>query len=549
MAIMSGTYAANELNQYDAIAYYRLSRDDGSKHESDSIVNQRKLIHEYLTRHPNIHLVEEAQDDGYTGTNYDRPGFRVVMEAINSGRANCVIVKDLSRLGREYVETGKYLEMVFPSLGIRFIAINDDVDSKNSHAGDDIIIPVKNLMNESYCRELSKKLRRQFKIQRANGEFIGAFACYGYCKSTEDKHKLVLDEYAAEVVRGIFVLKMKGYSSKSIADYLNHEGILSPAEYKKSQGLNYKSGLKRASDSKWSATSIQNILSNPIYIGDLVQGKRGTPNYKNKKMRLRDEADWVVVENNHEPIVDRFLYMAVQHITARDTRTSPDSRMVFPLSGVLFCADCERAMVRRSVTKAQKKFYYYVCSTNKKGHGCSSHAFEQGKLERVVLNAIQRQVELVVKLDNLISELSQSDILAVKVRKLDLMIAEKHRELDGYQDFRLKLHEALHEELIDWDEYTEMRQKYTAWIYSARDAIEDLETKKKELLMGGEADRSWMREFAKYQNIHTLTREAVVSVIDRVYVFENKRIHIDFNYKNEIAYYQEALEQAKKEVS
>ncbi|MDO4757156.1 MAG: recombinase family protein, partial [Parabacteroides sp.] len=174
---------------YYAVAYYRLSKEDTRKrerlknkdncYESDSIANQRKLINEYVKKHPEIKLVAEAIDDGYTGTNYERPGFRDVMELIESGKVNCVIVKDLSRLGREYIETGKYLEILFPSFGVRFIAINDDVDSENTKASDDFIIPVKNIMNESYCREQSKKLRKQFRIQRNDGEFLGSFASYG----------------------------------------------------------------------------------------------------------------------------------------------------------------------------------------------------------------------------------------------------------------------------------------------------------------------------------------------------------------------------------
>lgn len=312
MALYDNGQKPLDLEQYNAIAYYRLSKDDGAKHESDSIANQRKLICAFLRSNPNIHLIEEAQDDGYSGTNFDRPGFRSVLNAVQSKRVNCVIVKDLSRLGREYIETGKYLEMIFPSFGVRFIAINDDVDSENSRAGDDIIIPVKNIINEAYCRELSKKLRKQFRIQRGNGEFLGAFANYGYCKSTDDKHKLVIDDYAAEVVRGIFSLKFQGYNQQAIADFLNRERVLPPAEYKKSMGLKYKTGFKTSSESKWVAVTVSRILTNPIYIGKLVQGKRGTPNYKVKKMRLREEKDWVVVENNHEPIIDPLTFTTVQ---------------------------------------------------------------------------------------------------------------------------------------------------------------------------------------------------------------------------------------------
>ena len=391
---------------YEAIAYYRLSKDDGKNHESDSIANQRVLVREYIKNHPNIRLVDEAYDDGYTGTNYNRPGFQKVMDAVNAGTVNCVIVKDLSRLGREYVETGKYLEMVFPSMGIRFIAINDDVDSRKANSGDDILIPVKNIMNESYCRELSKKLRRQFKIQRSNGEYLGAFASYGYRKDPEDKHKLVIDEYAAEIVRAIFVLKLKGYSQQSIADYLNSEAVLPPAEYKKSQGLNYKSGLKGSGQATWRAFAIQNILTNPVYIGVLVQGKRGTPNYKIKQMRIRDEEQWCVRKDNHEAIIDEYTFESVQKILKRDTRVAPKTDAVNPLSGLVFCADCGRSMIKRSVSRGNKKFHYYVCSTNKKGYGCSSHSISMETLENTVMRAIKNQINLVVEMKQLLEEVS-----------------------------------------------------------------------------------------------------------------------------------------------
>lgn len=548
MAIYANTQILSDLGQYNAMAYYRLSKDDGANHESDSISNQRKLIHAFLENNSNIKLVDEAYDDGYTGTNFDRPGFRSVLEAIHAGRINCVIVKDLSRLGREYIEMGKYLEMIFPSLGVRFIAINDDVDSENSNSGDDIIIPVKNIMNESYCRDLSRKLRKQFRIQRGNGEYLGAFVSYGYCKSPDDKHKIVVDEYAAEVVRGIFSLKVKGYSQQAIADFLNKEQILPPAEYKKSRGLNYKSGFEVSRDAKWSPVAVSRILTNPIYIGTLVQGKRGTPNYKVKKMRMRKPEDWVVVENNHEPIVDLQLFNIVQQMLERDTRTSPQNEVVLPLAGVLFCPDCKRAMCRRSVNRGNRKFYYYVCSSNKRGNGCSSHSFEQGKLETTVLHAITNQINVIVEMEQLIKEIGQNNIWNVKVKRLDLMIAQKEGDLDGYRDFRMKLYEALNDDLIDRDEYSKMRQKYTQMIEDAEGAIRKLKAQRTEALSCTGTDSSWIEQFVKFKGINDLTREVVVTLIDCIYVFEDKRIKIDFNYRNEIAYYQEILKSTVKGV-
>lgn len=533
---------------FRAIAYYRLSKDDGKNHESDSIANQRMLIHAYLEKHPNIILVDEADDDGYTGTNYDRPGFRKVMGCINAGKVNCVIVKDLSRMGREYIETGKYLEMIFPSLGVRFIAINDDVDSEKRSSGDDLIVPIKNIMNESYCRDLSKKLRYQFRIQRSNGEYLGAFVSYGYCKSPDDKHKIVIDEYAAEVVKGIFSLFFQGYSQNMISDYLNGENILTPAEYKQSLGLKYRTNFQIATKAKWSVVQINRILTNPIYIGTLVQGKRGTPNYKVKMMRVRKEDEWTIVENNHPAIVDPLMFALVQKMLLRDTRRVPGNDVLLPLAGVLFCADCNRSLLRRGVTRGKKKFYYYVCSTYKRGGGCSSHSFEQGKLEQTVLHAVVNQINMIVEMDQLLRDIGANDIQSIRVKRLDMMIAQKHKDIDGYQDFRMNLYEAFCDQLIERDEYDKMRSKYGQMIADAQNAVKKLEQERHGIVSTQNVHSGWIQQFVQYQGITELTREVVVTLIDRIYVYEDKRIRIDFNYRDEIKYYQELLRQKAKEV-
>ena len=545
-----------DLEEYRAMAYYRLSKDDKNEDRSrdsageisDSILNQRKLVHAYLKNHPGITLVDEAYDDGYSGTNYDRPGFRSVLDKVQSGSINCVIVKDLSRLGREYIETGKYLEMIFPSFGVRFIAINDDVDSEHSTAGDDIIIPIKNIMNESYCRELSKKLRNQFRIQRGNGEFLGAFASYGYCKSPDDKHKLVVDEYAAEVVRGIFSMKIKGCSQNIIADFLNQEKVLPPAEYKKSLGMKYKTGFQASTQAKWSVVTINRILNNPIYIGTLVQGKRGTPNYKIKKMRVRSEDDWVVVENNHPAIIDPLMFSIVQKMMERDTRRPPKEDVLLPLAGVLFCPDCGRALQRRTVTRGEQKYCYYVCATYKDGKGCSSHSFEQNKLEETVLHAVTGQIQMIVELNQLVHDIGLQKIDQIRLGRVDLMIARKEQDLDRDKEFRMKLYEALNDNLIDRDEYNKMRMKYTRQIEDTERAISKLKLQRAEILSSHSTDNSWIMQFIKFQGITELSREAVVTMIDRIYVYEDKRIRIEFNYRNEIAAYQEILEEKAKEV-
>lgn len=527
---------------YRAIAYYRLSKEaykrkksNYVKDESDSISNQRKLIREYVAQHDDIILVGEEYDDGYTGTNFDRPGFRAVLKAIQEGKADCVIVKDLSRLGREYIETGKYLETIFPDKGIRFIAINDDVDSEHRSQSDDLLIPVKNLINETYCRELSKKLRSQFELQRRNGEFLGAFAAYGYCKSPDDKHKLVVDDYAAQVVRDIFALKMQGYSQQSIADAMNKMGVLSPLEYKKQAGLNYKTGFQTTGKSLWSAMTVRRILTNTLYIGKLTQGKRGTPNYKVKAMRERKEDEWIVVEHNHEPIVDELMFAVVQKLLQRDTRTSHSGEMVQPFSGFVFCGECRRPMRRRTVTRNGKKFYYFTCERHKgESEDSKTHNFSAKKLEDTVLHAIQNHIRTVVEVDRLIQNMANDDLMVVKLKHIDCLLEQKEQEIDRVSDLRVHLYEALTDQLIERDEYLAMRDRYTAQIEATKQEKQELEERRSQLEEGVSPNRDWIEQFARYQNIQSLGREMVVSLIDKIYIYGDQHVHIDFNFRDEM---------------
>ena len=321
---------------YRSMAYYRLSKNDYSTHESDSISNQRKLIQNYAATHADIELVGEAYDDGYTGTNYNRPGFCAVMEAIESGKADCVIVKDLSRLGREYIETGKYLEMVFPDKGVRFIAINDHYDSQHSQAeSDGLVIPFKNLINEAYCRDTSVKIRSQLAIKRKRGDFIGSFAVYGYVKDPENKNHLVIDPFAADVVRDIFRWKVEGISAGDIADCLNRDGILAPMDYKKSQGFRFATPFRVNAKSVWNATTILRILKNPVYTGVLEQGKLTTLSYKIKQRIVKPKEEWDVVKGKHEAVITPYDFEIVQKVLARDTRTSPGNTAVELFSGMV----------------------------------------------------------------------------------------------------------------------------------------------------------------------------------------------------------------------
>ena len=234
-----------ENGQYRCAAYLRLSRSDGDQQESNSIKNQRALLNDYLGKHPELHKVDEYVDDGYSGTNFERPDFKRMMQDIENRKINCIIVKDLSRFGRNYIETGRYLERIFPFMGVRFIAINDHYDSaeENDDKGR-ILIPFNNLINDTYCRDISMRVRSHLDVKRKEGQFIGSFAGYGYQKDPKDKNHLIIDEYAAGIVQEIFKLKLNGMSAQHIANHLNELGVLPPNEYKRASGFNYTCGFR-----------------------------------------------------------------------------------------------------------------------------------------------------------------------------------------------------------------------------------------------------------------------------------------------------------------
>ncbi len=527
-------YHSNKVSEqfYNAIAYYRLSKEDKRKNESDSIANQRKLILNYLSDYPNITLVDEAYDDGYTGTNFNRPGFKSVIQSLKDGKADCIIVKDLSRLGREYIETGKYIEMTFPEMNVRFIAINDDVDTVNPSAGDDVMIPFKNLMNETYCRELSLKLRKQFKVQRDSGEFISNFAAYGYRRDPKDKHKLIVDEYAASIVRGIFDLSIKGFSPERIAEHLNKMGIMAPYEYKRKDS-NYSSGFKGAGESVWNHMTVRRILTNTVYIGELAQGKRTTPSFKIKKVRHLSREQWSIVENNHEPIIEKEIFYTVQKILMRDMRISTSAQMLQPLAGVLFCGDCGSPMWRRTVKRCEKSFYYYSCGGFKKKSGCTIHNISQPALEKAVLGSINKQIELMIELDAFMKQIDTGEIRSLKLKRVDILLTEKEEEREKYLGHSTKLYDSYVDELITRDDYRMMKEKYSVKIKECEESIRELEKRRKAILEETSGSHSWIHQFLKYKDMQELTHEAVVIMIDRIDIFEDKRIQITFNYKNE----------------
>lgn len=528
-----GAANMSKINSYNACIYARLSRDDGDKLESDSIINQKALIRDFLSKHPEIHAVSEKTDDGYSGVNFDRPAFQEMMEDIRSGKINCVVVKDLSRFGRNYIEAGNYIERVFPFLGVRFIAINDNYDSLDRNQSDSLIIPFKNLINDAYCKDISVKIRSQLEIKRKKGQFIGAFAAYGYLKDEEDHNKLVVDTYASEIVRAIFKWKIQGMSQGRIANKLNMQGVLCPMEYKLSLGMKVQTNFRVHKKALWSSKTVTRILTNEIYTGVLVQGKVGTPNYKIKKIMPRDEADWIRVEGVIPVIIDRDMFDSVQMILAKDIRIAPEEDVVYPLSGFVKCADCGQNMVRKSYNAGGKSYSYFICSTRKAGKGCSTHSISEEKLMDVVLQMVSKQIDSVCEMEKMLDIVDSLPEKQANVFNYDAQVVRLKEEIERNKSFKLKLYENLQEGLIGQDEYFLFKKSYAAKIAEAEAAIMAIEDEREQAVSRNRDSLSWMETFKKYRNITSVNRSMVVDLIRQVNVFEGGRAEVVFRYADE----------------
>ena len=507
------------MNKWKAGIYLRLSSDDGDKIESNSITNQKNLIKLFVNRNKDISIKVTYIDDGYSGTDFERPDFKRMIIDIEKGKIDTIIVKDLSRFGRNYIESGRYIEKIFPMLGVRFIAINDNYDSLTGKSQtDEIVIPFKNLINDAYCRDISIKIRSHLDVKRRKGEFIGSFTIYGYAKDEHDHNKIVIDEYAAGVVRDIYQWKISGMSQQRIADKLNDMGVLSPAEYKKSCGIKYSANLQTKKQAIWSAVAITRILTNESYTGTLIQGKVTTPNYKVKKTVIKDEEDWAVIPNAFEAIITKEQFDMVQEILKKDTRVAPDKKSVYLFSGIAVCGDCGRQMSRKVSTVSGKKYVYYMCSANKKEGVCSSHRIREDELEKAVVTYLNSYIDELARINKNCTQEQMAEKLKVSV----------------YEDLK--------DELISKEEYISMKQEFENRRRAALDSIAQIKIEIETLASRNGKHHEWIESFIANKGIEKLERNVVVELIDYIKIYEDKRIEIVFRYADN---YKEILNQIR----
>ena len=499
-----GTMSASSPTSYNVMRwrlgkYIRLSKEDllRGRDESNSVVNQRRLLEQYHQAHlDEFYEGAEADvyvDDGKTGTDTNREDFQRLLSDISSGRINCVIVKDLSRLSRNYTDAGNLIENLFVRLNVRFISLAEGVDSyRNPDSVSNIIVPITNVMNDQYCYQTSKKIRQVFDMKRRNGEFIGSYAPYGYVKDPGDKHALLVDPEAAEVVKSIFSMFLSGMNKRGITYYLNDHGVLCPTAYKKQQGLKYNAPNAQ-SNPMWSTITIDTILKNRVYVGDMVQGRQRVKSYKIHIQERVPEEDWFIVENTHEAIIDRETFDKVQGLLKRDTRTAPKAKQLYLFSGFLKCADCGRAMSRI----ASKGIYiYYQCGTYKS-----------------------------------LSKKACTDAIAAKEKELAKIMRYKQALYQDWKDGE-----------ITRNDYRHMSEDYERQAEALNNVLRTLTDEQEQLENGVDAESPFLAAFLKYQNIDKLTREILAELIDYIKVYEGGNISVKFKYADEFRRMAEYIE-------
>lgn len=376
------------MQGFNVAGYIRLSKEDRIKDESNSVTNQKLIITSYIKKNEDLELFDFYIDDGYSGTTFDRPEYKRMIKDIVEGKVNTIIVKDLSRFGRNHIESDNYIENILPRYNVRFISIIDDVDSfKNPKSVSSIEIPLKNLMNDQYARDISEKVRSTLKIKQLNGEFIGVTAPYGYLKNPKDKHKFIIDKEASYIVKKIFNMILLGKSRKEIAEHLNNKNVLTPSLYKLSkENINNEDLIL---SKKWNAEIVNRILRNETYTGTLIQNIKTKPNYRTDKLIDVNKDEWIITENHHEPIISKNRFDEVQQILNRKTKVNKNDDIDL-FSGYLKCSHCGSGLV----IKKRKNQIYYYCSSYIKDKSCLKYSVNKKKLEQKVKDEIIKKINI-----------------------------------------------------------------------------------------------------------------------------------------------------------
>ena len=507
--------------------YIRLSRDDGNI-ESDSIVSQRSLLRRYVKEN-NYIVVDEYVDDGFTGTNFDRPGFKKMIQDIELGKINMIITKDMSRLGRDYIGTGELIEKYFPNNNVRYIAINDGIDTFIDNTNNDIA-PFKAIMNDMYAKDISKKVKSSLHSRMKDGLYVSGRCPFGYKKDPTNKNHLVVNVEQANVVKLIFDLALKGNTYHFIAQYLTQRKIKTPASY-----YNYVWNTKCSTEcisqeyGVWVDTTIKAILTNRIYTGDAVQGKTKKINYKLKKTVKNNPDDYIIVENTHEAIIDKSTFNYVQTLLPKNVKR-PEKKRFYLLDGLLYCGDCKHRITIRYQNKTGRS--YTTCDyyrTYSKYHVCTTHTNNYEVLENVILEQISDVCKKYLdknKVKDSIGNISFEDnTLKIKkqIESLELANSKLIQNLDKTYMDMLK-------GIIDEEQYIRVSENLKKEIENNKSKIDNL---KNEQINENKIDNKKIEKYIdEFLSLEKPTRELIINLVEKIYIYQDKTIDIIFTFKN-----------------
>jgi len=527
---------------YKAAIYKRLSDEDGDDMEADSLVNQEKIARHHIVDHPDIDVVGVYADNGYTGMNFKRPDFVRLKEDILLGKINCVIVKDISRLGRNFIMTSEYVERIFPELGVRLICVNDGYDSadENADAGA-LMLPFKMVMNDAYSRDTSVKIRSSITAMMDNGEFLPPVGSipFGYLRNAEE-NTFDVDIEVASTVRLIFNLRAEGMQFNAIAKELNSRGLPSPGRIRFIRGVTKDSRMENA---QWIRGTIRKITNDPVYLGHRIHGKVKRDKLGMPKTR-RPKDEWQIIENTHPAIISQELYDLVQKVNAeelerlskyeKNKKPSSDYRSLF--QDKLFCADCGAKMIAQKgtgrATSPVPTWIYYNCNGYKYSNNqqCSNHYIRQEAIMTAITNLLNKQVEIALDIEKLISD----------VKKMPPVVRHQSSITDQVKGSTIKIQNVeekiehllidLTNGVIDRDEYEYMKVKYNQKLEYYREESEKLKEKSQELVTVISTTQQWLNAIKEYKKLPEISRSILDALVDKIYISESKAIKIDLKY-------------------
>lgn len=554
--------SAQEMKIYRTAAYARLSVEDSKNPDCDSIENQLSLVRNYIESKPYLTQTAEYIDNGVSGTRFDRPEFMRMVADMRAGRIDCIVVKDLSRLGRNYLETGDYLEKIFPFFGIRFIAVTDGYDSIDSSAADDgLIVPLKNLINEAYAKDMSKKVSTAIGIKQRQGKFIGCRAAYGYRKSPEDKNRLIVDREVSSTVIRIFECKAAGMGDGAIARMLNEEGIASPMRYKYEKGLTKN---ERYADSLWNDGTIAAMIVNPVYIGDMEQGTQKEAMYMGIKKHRLQKPERIYVEGTHEPIVGRELFNKVQELVEERKQRVIADRKKYGSVGkrenkfrhILFCGDCGgRLSFHRHVKKYPSGkihvYYDYTCP-NSKAYGekfCKRKIIKVQDLEEAVEAALRVHIKLFLDTKEVLQNLNRTAQAKQIQGNYRRRMAEARSRMERAQSMNSSLYSDYADGLLNERDYLFAKKKYVKEAEELAQKLFELAAMQETYETEYAGNTGMSETIGRYADFQELSSEMVHALIKRIVFFGEGRIEIEYTFADEMKELVELAESRKGEVS